>query len=201
MTKAAWQKMLKLQEERGAQERLSCEKNWLYQSWCDFLSCPGTAWLATARRAIPPCPRRCGSGRFFLQRGQCACSALDMGVNWAHSSISPFLSFYKTGEMSLASSNSWLAVRFLTRQALRSRAASKSVQEGTKPHDGTSEKDYTAGCLLYLHTARGGPEGPFSRAWWAAGLPSYPAGLPLFWDTYLHLYLNIFPLDLIYRSF
>ena len=99
MTKTAWQKMLKLPEERGAQERLSCEENWLYQSWCDFLRCPGTAWLATARRAVPP--RRRGT-RFSLQRGRCACSALHMGVNWALSCISPFLSFCEAREMSWA---------------------------------------------------------------------------------------------------
>lgn len=91
MTKTAWQKMLKLPEERGAQERLGCEENWLYQSWCDFLSCPGTAWLATTRRAIPP--RQRGTRRFSLQRDRCACHALDVGVNWALSFTSPFLSF------------------------------------------------------------------------------------------------------------
>jgi len=62
MTKTAWQKMLKLPEERGARERLSSEENWLHQSWCDFLSCPGSAWLAAAQRAVPPCRR--GTGGF-----------------------------------------------------------------------------------------------------------------------------------------
>lgn len=98
MTKTAWQKMLKLPEERGGQERLSCEENWLFQSWCDFLSCPGTAWLTAARRAVAP--RRRASGRFPYGGSRCAHSALRTGVNWAFSFISPFLSFYQAVETS-----------------------------------------------------------------------------------------------------
>lgn len=112
MTKTAWQKMLQLPEERGAQERLSCEENWLYQSWCDFSSCPGTAWLVAAGRAVPP--RQRGTRRFSLQRDRCACSALDTGVNWALPVIFPFPELLQSQGDELAGGKSWLVVRFLT---------------------------------------------------------------------------------------
>lgn len=112
MTKTAWQKMLQLPEERGAQERLSCEENWLYQSWCDFSSCPGAAWLVAAGRAVPP--RQRGTRRFSLQRDRCACGALDTGVNWALPVIFPFPELLQSQGDELASGKSWLVVRFLT---------------------------------------------------------------------------------------
>lgn len=102
MSKSAWQKMLKLPEERGVQERLSCEENWSYQSWCDFLSCPGTAWLATARRTLPP--RRwvlLAEGRMCLQ---CPGHGCELGSP-CHFSFPELLQ--SQGD-ELASSKSWL---------------------------------------------------------------------------------------------
>lgn len=53
MTKTAWQKVLKLPAERGAQEGLSREENGLYRSRCGSPSCPGAARLCRSQESVP----------------------------------------------------------------------------------------------------------------------------------------------------